>query len=54
VEHQLRRAALGFRIGAPEATKWASLKEDYRPDAGSVMDRAALDIEYRTLEIERR
>ena len=46
-EHQFGAAELAFGVAAPEAAQRAALHEDERADAGSVVQRMALDVEDR-------
>jgi hypothetical protein len=41
---KLRQALLRFRIGTPQAPKWAPFQKDQRPDSGTIMDRVPLYI----------
>src|SRR5690606_942485 len=45
VEGELRRERLRLRVVAPQASERAALQEDGRPDARTVVEREALDVE---------
>jgi len=47
--HYFRMAALAFRVMAPLAGKGAALQKDRGPNAWTIMQREAHDIEYKSL-----